>query len=46
MPAEQIVTTTVTRKWKGKKRTAPKARRSNKPKPNTRKAKATSKKKR
>lgn len=44
MPAKQT-TTTVTREWKGKKRTAPKARRTRKPKPNTRKAKATTAKK-
>ena len=40
MPAKQT-TTTVTREWTGKKRTAPKAKRSRTPKPNTRKAKST-----
>lgn len=44
MPAKQT-TTTVTREWTGKKRTAPKAKRNKSPKPNTRKAKATTKKK-
>lgn len=44
MPAKQT-TTTVTREWTGKKRTAPKAKRTRKPNPNTRKAKATTKSK-